>query len=306
MIAETPGAFLTALSHTDLAASFGPETMRAALLVEPSAFRLSDESARDNEYMDLDAEIRPERAIEEHRELCTLLHNLGLPVITLPGKPGLDDAVFPNNVYATVPGAFIIGRMRHAVRRREAERADVRRLFSETFGYELRDLSGIDGFAELTGPLAIDRRRGIGFCGMTDRVDEVGCRAMHAAFGLRLTYRFDLAPGEYHTNLVLAILAGRVCVLHRESFADSADADAIAAAYPGSTLLLSDEEKAAFAGNCIACTGSDIVLSATAKPALRRESIEFLNERGFELRFAEVTELEKGGGSLRCLIAEIF
>ncbi len=39
------------------------------------------------------------------------------------------DAVFPNNVFATAPGRLIVGRMRHPVRQREAERADIRGFF---------------------------------------------------------------------------------------------------------------------------------------------------------------------------------
>jgi len=62
----------------------------------------------------------------------------------------------------------------------------VRALFRETFRYELRDLSRLDGIAELTGPLVMDRPRGIGFCGMTSRVDIAGSEAMHDAFALEL------------------------------------------------------------------------------------------------------------------------
>jgi hypothetical protein len=280
--------------------------MRAALLVSPHGFRVSEQAARDNRYMVPGTPVDPERAHAQHQGVVRRLLDLGVPALTLPGRDGLDDALFPNNVYATAPGRFVIGRMRHPVRRREAAREDVRALFRETFRYETVDLSGEDIVAELTGPLAIDRARGVGFCGMSGRVDEAGCARMHEALGLRLTYRFPLVEGEYHTNLVLAVLAGRACAMHPPSLADPAAAEAIAGAYPGRTLRLSDEEKMAFCGNCIAVTARDIMMSATAERALRATSRAALEGWGFRVHGVEIDELEKGGGSLRCLIAEVF
>ncbi len=78
---------------------------------------------------------------------------------------------------------------------------------------------------------------------------------MHEAFGLRATLLFDLAPGEYHTNVVLAVLAGRAALICPDGFADPAVVDAIAACYAPHTLRLSAGEHAAFAGNAIALSG---------------------------------------------------
>ncbi len=309
MISSTAEEFLGA-NHTD-ASSDGPAgdrpaTMSAALLVSPIGFRVSEESAEDNRYMHPGTTVDLERAHDQHHRLARLLGNLGLPVVVLPGQEGLDDAAFPNNVYATVPGRFIVGSMRHDVRRAEAERDDVRSLFKGAFAREVVDLSKRDCVAALTGPRIIDRRRALGFCGMTGRVDDAGVEAMHEAFDLEHTFRFDLASDEYHTNLVLSVLASRACVLHRASFANPAVADAIAQLYPDRTLELDDDEKAAFAGNCIALTDRDVVFSATSVKRLRRESRKKLESWGFRVHGAEVDEFEKGGGSLRCLIAEIF
>ena len=281
-------------------------TMRAALLVSPIGFDVSEETARDNRYMKLDSKVDPERAQAQHAAVVRRLTELGVPTLLFPGQIGLRDAVYPNNVYATVPGRFIVGSMKHPERRQEAAREDVRRLFTESFRYELHDLSGRDCTAELTGPMVVDRGRAIGYCGLSGRADEVGCEAMHEAFGFELTFRFALAPAEYHTNLVLAILASRACVLHAPSFADPDVPKAIAAGFEDCTLFLSDEEKATFAGNCIAVTERDILMSRTATQALRQESRGTLERCGFRLHDAEIDELEKGGGSLRCLIAEVF
>src|SRR5690606_7695868 len=85
-----------------------------------------------------------------------------------------------------------------------------------------------------------------------ERCDLAGAHAMHAAFGLRLTFAFALAPGEYHTNVVMSVLGGRTLVLCAQGLADAAVAGALRAAYGDQVVELSPGEKNAFAGNCIA------------------------------------------------------
>ncbi|MDC0723305.1 arginine deiminase-related protein [Nannocystis bainbridge] len=305
MIVTSPADFLAALpEQIEARGAWGKPTMSAALVVSPIGFRISPEPT-DNAYMQ-SGEIDPERAFAQHHGLVRALGACGLPVLVVPGRDGLDDAVFPNNAFATIPDRLIVGSMRHPVRRAEAARDDVRDLFTWTFGHALTDLSQKPGVSELTGPLVIDRRRGIGLCGLSQRADELGCAAMHAAFGLRLTFRFALQPDEYHTNVVLAVLAGRACVVHPGSFADPEVPAAIARAYEGRTLELDDAEKQAFAANCIAVGERDLLLSATAHRALRPASRAALEGWDFRLHPVEVDEFEKAGGSLRCMIAEIF
>jgi hypothetical protein len=276
------------------------------LLVEPRGFRLAEESRTDNRYMAAATEVSEARALAEHRRLAREL-SAELPVKVFAGEAATPDAVFPNNVYATVPGRAIVGRMRHGVRRREAERADVRGWLSEELGYPLIDLSQRDDLvAELTGPLVIDHGRRIGFCGLTERCDRAGAEAMHEAFGLTLTFVFALAPGEYHTNVVMSVLAGRAVVLHSGSFADPEVPAAIADAFPDRVLWLSETEKAAFVGNCIALGADQVWMSARAEAALRPASRAALESWGFRIRAVALDEIEKAGGSLRCCVAEIF
>lgn len=303
MIATSPAAFAAAYNILP-ETPWGPPTMAAAMLVSPIGFRISAEPV-DNLYMKNEA-VDPGRARSQHHALVAALGDLGVPVLVVPGREGLDDGVFCNNTFATVPGRLIVGAMRHPVRQAEAARTDVRELFTGALGRRVVDLSRGPHVAELTGPLVIDRARGIGFCGLSQRADEAGCDAMHAAFDLRLTFRFALQASEYHTNVVLAVLAGRACVLHPGSFADPEVAAAIARAYEGRALVLDDAEKAAFAANCIAVTEADVLLSATAHRALRPAARAALADWGFRLHPVEVDEFEKAGGSLRCLVAEVF
>lgn len=301
-----PRDFLSAFGDGSTLPADRPAVMRAALLVTPIGFRVSEESATDNLYMRPGSSVDLPRALEQHRGVIGKLGDLGVPALVLPGRVGLDEAVYPNNVYATVPGRFIVGSMLHPVRRREAEREDVRSLFRDVFSYAITDLSAESCVAELTGPLVLDRPRGIGYCGRSQRVDAAGCAAMHDAFDLRLTFQFQLAAEEYHANVVFAVLAGRACVLYPGAFVDPAVPEAIARVYDGRTLMLTEEEKQHFAGNCLAVTERDVLFSATARRSLRSSSVEALESWGFRVHDVEVDELEKGGGSLRCLIAEIL
>lgn len=304
MIERDPDRFLALAAS--LPADFGPAWARAAFLIEPDGFAPSLDCATDNRYMQAHAD--PERALVQHRILHRRLAG-ELPVVCFPGNPDTPEAVFANNVFATAQvagaGRLLIARMHHGSRRPEAERADVPGFFRDAMGYAVVDLREHPGVGELTGSLVIDRARGLGFCGLSERCDEDGARAMHAAFGLRATLLFRLAPGEYHSNVVLSVLAGRAVVLAPDGFADPGVAEAIAGLYPHA-IRLSPEELAAFAGNGIALGPSRYWLSETAARALSRNSRRMLEKAGFEVATATLDEIERAGGSLRCCVAEIY
>lgn len=283
---------------------FGPATAKAAFLVSPDGFARADESARDNRYMAA-AGFDAGRALDEHRTLHVAL-SADLPVTCFAGNPGMPDGLFPNNVFATVPGRLVVGRMRHPVRQREALRHDIRAFFRDTCGYAETDLSIQPHPCELTGALVIDRARGLGFCGLSERCDAAGAALMHAAFGLRATLLFELAPGEYHTNVVLALLAGRAAVLASDGFADPGVVEAVAGLYAPHVARLSAVEQAAFAGNAIALSPSRAWMSATAAAVLSPASRDALDGAGFELASVPMAAIEAAGGSLRCCVAEVF
>ncbi len=282
-------------------------TMKAAFMVSPLGFRLDQQTAQDNEYMLMDQQVDVKLAMYQHQQLARAITDVGVPVITFPGSEETPDAVFPNNAFATTHNSrYVIGSMKHENRQKETQRQDIRKFFGELLGYEKFEIKHDEAVAELTGVLVPDRARNIGFVGMTERVDEPGAKALDKAFSTDLMFQFDLASGEYHTNVVMACLAGSACVIHRGSFADSAVVDAIAGFYQGRTLFISDDEKLAFAGNCISITDKDVFFSQTAFEALSQESRMKLESWGFVLHGVDVSELEKAGGSLRCMIGEIF
>lgn len=303
MITRDLTAF-TAHART-LDTDFGPATARAAFLVAPDGFRLAEQSAQDNAYMAEATAFDAARASAQHRDLQRALSAV-LPTVCFAGNPDTPDAVFPNNVYGTAPGRYVVGRMRHDVRQREAGRADMRGFFRDVLGYAEVDLDAQAHACELTGALVIDRARGLGFCGLSERCDEEGARLMHKAFGLRATLLFDLAPGEYHTNVVLAVLAGRAVVACPDGFAEPAVAQAIADLYAPHAVLCSAAEHAAFVGNCIALSTDTVWMSAGAGRALTGAHRQVLQDAGFRVETVELDAIEAAGGSLRCCVGEIF
>lgn len=307
MITRDAAAFLEVARA--LAPDFGPATARAAFLVAPDGFALAAQSAADNRYMAAADAFDPARAHAQHRDLHCALSQV-LPTVCFAGDPATPDALFPNNVFATarVDGRprYVVGRMRHPVRQREAARADIRGFFGDVLGYAEVDLSTQPHPCELTGALVIDRARGIGLCGLSERCDEAGARLLHAALGLRATLLFDLAPGEYHTNVVLAVLAGRAALVCPHGFADPAVAAAIAALYAPHAVLLSPAEHAAFAGNAIALAEDLVWMSAGAERALTSASRAALAAAGLAVRSVELDAIEAAGGSLRCCVGEVF
>ena len=288
-----------------VAPDFGPATARGAFLVAPDGFRLAEQSAQDNGYMAAADGFDAARASAEHRALQQALSAV-LPTVCFAGDPATPDAVFPNNVFGTAPGRLVVGRMRHPVRQREAERADIRGFFRDLLGYDETDLSMQPHPCELTGALVIDRARGLGFCGLSERCDATGAQLMHEAFGLRATLLFDLAAGEYHTNVVLAVLAGRAAVVCPAGFADPAVPAAIAELYAPHAVVCDATEHAAFVGNCIALSSQAVWMSARAEAALRPASRALLDAAGFSVASVPLEAIEAAGGSLRCCIGELF
>ena len=302
MITRDVGAFATFARA--LSPDFGPACAKAAFLVTPEGFALAEQSASDNAYMDLAVAVDPQRALDQHRQLQRAL-SASLPTVAFPGDPAMPDGLFPNNVFATAPGRLVIGHMRHPVRQREAGRTDIRAFFA-AMGYAEHDLSAQPGVCELTGALIIDRARGLGYCGLSERCDEAGAAAMHAAFGLRGTLMFDLAPGEYHTNVVMSVLAGRALVVCPAGFADPGVAAGIASVYAPHVVELSAAQKAAFAGNGIALSPDRIWMSQAGAASLDAGQRATLGRAGFEVGEVALDEIEKAGGSLRCCVAEIY
>ena len=281
-----------------------PACADAVFLVRPDGFALAEQSASDNRYMAAGNAFDADRALAQHAALAEALRD-ELPVTVFPGSADTPDAVFPNNVFGTAPGRLVIGHMRHPVRQREADREDIRRHFLDQ-GHKLIDLRQQPGIAELTGALIIDRARGIGLAGYSERCDPTGATAMLDAFDLRLGYGFALTTGEYHSNVVMSVLASRALVICPDAFADTDTPRALADFYAPHVIELSIAEKNHFAGNCIALRPDSVWMSEAAADGLASASRRAFEQAGFRIRSVPLDAIEKAGGSLRCCVGEMF
>ena len=283
----------------------------SVVMIRPSTFRSNPQTRADNSFQtdpQWAASDVANRALAEFDDAVSAIRGAGVTVHVFEDT-GSDtpDAVFPNNSFATNHNRrYIVGSMRYPNRQLETERKDIRKFFNSVLDYDEYVIEHPRAIAELTGVLVPDRGRNIGFVGMTERVNEEGAMALAEGFQLDLTFQFDLAEGEYHTNVVMANLAGEAVVMHKDSFADPEVVQAIDDFYEGKVLYLSDEEKMAFCGNCISITERDVLFSQTAFDTLSEASKKKLDKWGFHIHGVEVSELEKAGGSLRCMIGEIF
>ena len=91
-----------------------------------------------------------------------------------------------------------------------------------------------------------------------------------------------------------------------DAFADQAAAGAIVQAYSGQSVILDDTQKANFSANCISIGQSSLFLSERAAEHLGSRHRKALVDWGFELHATDLSELERAGGSLRCMVAEIY
>ena len=110
MLTRDANAFLDFARGLDR--DFGPATARAAFLVAPDGFALAEQSAADNRYMAAAAAFDAARASAQHRDLHRAFSAV-VPTVCFAGDPDTPDALFPNNVFATVAGRYVVGRMRH-------------------------------------------------------------------------------------------------------------------------------------------------------------------------------------------------
>jgi len=304
-ITDSVDEFVSILAEQKLL-SVRAAVMRSAMILVDTDFSVGDETRSDNRYMPPVAIANPKRARQQLSTLIDTLHGLSVPVVSFASHPQAPDSIFSNNAFATIEGRLITGAMRHPLRQKETDREDILAWFQGVAGYEVMALEGEGRVVELTGVMAIDRVRNIGFCGMTGRVNSSGLDAMAAALDLDLVLAMNLVESEYHCNVVLAILAGRVAVVHPGSIADSSCVRALETCYGKSVLCISDEEKNAFLANCLAATQDDVLLSQTAMDALSYQSRTFFDREGLSLHPVDVSEFEKAGGSLRCMITEVY
>jgi hypothetical protein len=295
------------------------------LMVRPAAFGANAETAATNAFQDrsaYDAAAVRDAARREFESVASRLGDAGVEVILVEDSPdrATPDAVFPNNwVSFHHDGVVVLYPMLSPLRRRErrAEVIDAVRASGRSVRriVEYTRWEGEDRFLEGTGSLVLDHMARVAYACESPRTHrdplEEWCRDLDYAPHVFLAVGPDGAP-LYHTNVMMCI-GQDFAVACLEAVPDPAARRALAARLlaTGRDLIeITVAQMGAFAGNVLAlATGSGegvIALSESARGALVPAQRRRLERHGTVVSVPIPTIERHGGGSVRCMLAEVF
>ena len=300
----------------------------AILMVRPKNFGFNAETALTNRFQRAGADA--EVGLQARMEFDALAAALAAEGVTVcvaedseePRKP---DAVFPNNwVSFHADGTVVLYPMQAVSRRAERRSAILEQVERDT-GFRARrtiDLTHHEQqgrFLEGTGSLVLDHVARVAYACRSPRTDETVAREWAEALDYSLEL-FDATDASgapiYHTNVVMCV-GSRVALVALDNVA-AADRARVADRLQSSghdVVGISDAEMNAFAGNMLELGSWDehlgdfriLVMSRTARRALAPEKFARLNAGVDSVLAAPVDVIERhGGGSVRCMLAEVF
>ncbi|RZJ24966.1 MAG: amidinotransferase, partial [Flavobacterium sp.] len=238
-------------------------------------------------------------------------------------QPETPDSIFPNNWISFHENGDVALYPMFAENRRKERREDLLDMLEEK---EFRidnivDYSSAedDGyFLEGTGSVIIDRVNKKAYCALSPRADEELFIEFCEDFELTpvIFEAFQTVDGErkliYHTNVMMSI-GETFAVICADSIDDKAERKHLLNSLKDDkkeVILITEEQAANFAGNMLQVRGHDnksyIVMSAAAHDSLTNEQIKKLGKHGDILSSNLETIEACGGGSARCMMAEVF
>lgn len=297
------------------------------LMIRPVQFRMNEETAVNNyfqESLDIkNAEIN-KKAQDEFDAFAEKLRAVGVNVIVEDDKLELDtpDSIFPNNwVSFHKNGDVALYPMFAENRRRERREDIITRLESEGFKINnIVDYTSAEDealYLEGTGSLLIDRVNEKVYCALSDRADE--------NLVIEFCEDFELFPviftanqtvdGErkaiYHTNVMMC-LAENFSVICLDTIDDKKERKNVLdhLRKDGKEVIaISEAQMHQFAGNMLQVQGKDakyLVMSKAAHDSLNADQISKI-EAHCQILSSDLTTIETcGGGSARCMMAEVF
>ena len=300
----------------------------AVLMIRPAAFDYNPETALTNK-MQRPAGTGDARtlAAREFDGLVRALESEGVTVCVVPdtAEPPKPDAIFPNNwVSFHQDGTVVLYPMQAETRRRERRR-EVIDAVADELGYKvsrLLDLTAHEAhgrFLEGTGSLVLDHIGRVAYASVSPRTHPAVVAEWADAMGYEPVVfgACDRAGVPlYHTNVLMCIGA-RLAVIGTEAVTE-ADRGALLERLRSSgreVIEIGHDEIARFAGNMLELATWDealgdsrvLVMSDAARQALRPESFVRLSACTDDVLAVPVPTIEMlGGGSVRCMIAEVF
>ncbi|MEM9381171.1 MAG: arginine deiminase-related protein [Planctomycetota bacterium] len=303
-----------------------PETTSTVLMVRPSRFGPNPATGASNVFQrsagGADATAIADRARAEFDGLAQALEDASVQVLVVDDAPGgrSTDAVFPNNcVSFHADGSAVLYPLEVESRRGEVRADTIDEVERRTDArwsrrIDLAPLADEGAFLEGTGSLVLDRPRRVAYACRSSRTTPEGC----AAFEREMAYEvhaFDAAAQGtpiYHTNVLLS-LGPRFAVACLDAIDDVDERAALIESLQetGRDLVaINLDELHAFCGNVLALESSagDAVLamSERARDAFLPAHRARLEEHA-SLVAADLSTIETyGGGSARCMLAEVF
>lgn len=299
------------------------QTANAVLMVRPRHFGSNAETAASNFFQRSggDASAVVAQAQREFDSLAVALAVAGVRVHQFDGDlhSALPDEVFPNNWLSLHSDGTAVLYPLLARNRRGERREDILAALDEQCGYridrivDLTDLEERGQYLEGTGSLVLDRARHVAYACRSPRTHS---RALEE-FARALDYEivpFDAVDGAgrpiYHTNVVLSV-GTRFAALCTHAVRDAAQRSALRERFERSGHELVDlrrEELDSFAGNLLELAsdrGPVIALSTRALRSLSPATRQAFERHG-ALVAADIATIEHvGGGSVRCMLAEV-
>ena len=301
------------------------QTTKNILLVRPSNFVFNTETADSNHFQNeltnVNATTIKQKVFEEFESFAATLKSKGVNVFVfndtpLPQKP---DAIFPNNWVTFHPDGTVILYPMFAKNRRLERRQDIidslKSKFKITSIVDFSIYEKENKFLEGTGSIVFDHENKIAYACLSPRTDKDLFIQVSEQLHYKPVYFYshDKKGNEiYHTNVMMCI-AEKFAVICLESITDKNERELVvnSLAETGHEIIdITFDQMNNFAGNMLAIQTEDgknlLALSKSAYDcltAIQKESIE----KYCKLVPLSIKTIETiGGGSARCMMAEIF
>ncbi len=299
------------------------------LMVSPDTFGYNNETAFSNSFQrntDESPDAIRKKAVSEFKNMVETLNANSVDVFVLgnDSEEDLPDAVFPNNWFATYEDGTVMLFPMLTPNRRLERQADIIEGILDPAGFkstrlvDLTDYENRGMILEGTGSLVLDRKNNVVYAIESERTtremfDEY-CSIMNIPPGNRIFFHADDERGQpiYHTNVIMSVGEGFAVVCNecisnydeRNDVFDKLEASGI------ETIRINYSQLNSFCGNLLNVKSykgdSLIVMSENARKAFTPEQITILEKYG-KIIAINIDTIEKiGGGSARCMMAEIF
>lgn len=291
------------------------------LLVRPKHFSYNPQTAESNAFqIKVDDRTVHLKAIDEFNRFVQTLRIHGIEHIIIEDTPTplKPDAIFPNNWFSTHRNDRLVLYPMLAENRRVERRPEIIAQLQNELGYtQILDLTGHEQegkFLEGTGSLVFDRTNKLAFMARSSRSNlQVAERLCHELGFDLISYTAVDHSGNplYHTNVMMSV--GEEYLLWcPEIVKDESDQEMIRnyiREYEKESIEITESQMLSFAGNILQVRNREdslcILLSSRARRSFTSEQIFQLRKHGSLLPVPIPTIEKVGGGSVRCMVAEL-